>query len=138
MSKKVVFVSLPFGDKSIKEIKEEIREHEREIKDCFNGFDVELIDNAISYNVHMSSIVNDKLFYRGKALCNMARADVMYCIGDFMKANGCLTEIYSALLAGMEVWFKYTDIPIQYYKITTINEFNEFIKKYNRENGYGI
>ena len=62
MSKKVVFVSLPFGDKSIKEIKEEIREHEREIKDCFNGFDVEIVDNAISYNVHMNTIINDKLF----------------------------------------------------------------------------
>jgi len=129
---KVVFISLPFGNKSIPEILEEIDGYTKEVQDCFPDYEVEIINNAIEYDIPTNENINDKLFYRVKALYTIAKADAMYCAGNFLGADGCLTEIYGALLADIDVWAKIEPQNAEpyYYKIKGLDEFNEILIEY--------
>lgn len=86
---KKVFISQPIKGKTDNEI---LLERDRAVKliEEFVGEDIEIIDNLIKDQPPIG--INESLWFIGKSIELMSKADIAYFINGWDKARGCKIE----------------------------------------------
>ncbi len=91
------FISQPMVDKTDEQIKEERARAVKRIKDEL-GDDVEIIDSFFEGAPHNAA----PLWFLGKSIQLLSKADLAYFVGEWAKYRGCKAEHYLAKEYGIK------------------------------------
>lgn len=85
-----VFISQPMVDKTDEQIKEERCRAVNRIKAEFHDDNIEIIDSFFEGAPHNAA----PLWFLGKSIQLLSKADLAYFVGDWAKYRGCKAEHY--------------------------------------------
>lgn len=95
-----VFISQPMKNRTDEEIKEE----RKNIIEKFNNMHIEVIDTFFADEV--SNDFNKGVYFLGKSLKELSKADAIYMCDGWENARGCRIEYQVALEYGIKILYK--------------------------------
>ena len=96
-----IFISQPMNGKTTEQIKNE----RQAMVEYFEGMEHEVID-SIYYDTEKEQPTNVPLWYLGKSLQDMSKADAVVFMHGWENARGCLAENHCAKTYGIETVYQ--------------------------------